>query len=401
MDLCCHYFQKKCLSLRYELANPSWQFPSPLRDVGMVLTMAGGGQECIEPHGTYSRTTGVWLTVVQWNQANTNMERPKFRPQSLRFSTVVSQPLPTIAIDNTNDEMEKPIPLGLPSNLLHQTCCPLHLVCRSHRICLFRCVRRSQRGCTKGSALDALYLARPPSGVGVQTWPLRSPASYDRQHGQPHNGKTNPMPTWRVATTAWIIQTQFQYGKPHRDKDKAMMGRWESPHHWVTSDKDDNDDKRQGWERWRWVIGTRGIIWHAKRRQIGWTGRWGMYLSRWVQSHMRSWNGCSGNFLHTAGVCDTGVLFPMAATCVVRWLAVLLTLHFLERICEFDIVLESLVRSGYLVPMGTNRDRDQLVSAGKPKKTGPDWYQPVRGGYGLVTGPVLNWSWLEPVNNWF
>ena len=36
------------------------------------------------------------------------------------------------------------------------------------------------------------------------------------------------------------------------------------------------------------------------------------------------------------------------------------------------IVLESPVRSGYWAPTGSNRDRDQLVSAGKPKKTGPD-----------------------------
>ena len=45
----------------------------------------------------------------------------------------------------------------------------------------------------------------------------------------------------------------------------------------------------------------------------------------------------------------------------------------------WPLVLESLVRSGYLVPSGPNWDRDQLVPTRKLKITGPDRYKPVRG----------------------
>ena len=44
------------------------------------------------------------------------------------------------------------------------------------------------------------------------------------------------------------------------------------------------------------------------------------------------------------------------------------------------IVFESPVRSGYWVLRDSNRDRDRLVSAWKPQKTGPDHYKPVRVG---------------------
>jgi len=37
-----------------------------------------------------------------------------------------------------------------------------------------------------------------------------------------------------------------------------------------------------------------------------------------------------------------------------------------------QLVLESPVRSGYLVPQGSNRDRDRLGFVPRPKITGPD-----------------------------
>jgi hypothetical protein len=42
-----------------------------------------------------------------------------------------------------------------------------------------------------------------------------------------------------------------------------------------------------------------------------------------------------------------------------------------------DVVLESPVRSGYWALVGSNRDRDWLVLAPKPKLTGPDHDKPV------------------------
>ena len=46
-------------------------------------------------------------------------------------------------------------------------------------------------------------------------------------------------------------------------------------------------------------------------------------------------------------------------------------------IFQLRIVLESLVRSGYLPPNGSNRDWDQLVFSQKPNLTGPNRYKPV------------------------
>jgi len=43
-----------------------------------------------------------------------------------------------------------------------------------------------------------------------------------------------------------------------------------------------------------------------------------------------------------------------------------------------SLVFESLVRSGYWVPSGSNQDQDCLVLAQKPEITGLDWYRPVR-----------------------
>jgi len=37
------------------------------------------------------------------------------------------------------------------------------------------------------------------------------------------------------------------------------------------------------------------------------------------------------------------------------------------------VVFESLVQSGYWVPMGANQDRDRLASSRKPKITRPNW----------------------------
>ena len=65
-----------------------------------------------------------------------------------------------------------------------------------------------------------------------------------------------------------------------------------------------------------------------------------------------------------------------------------------------EIVLESPVWSGYWAPSGSNRDRDRLVFAPKPKLTRPNRYQPVTGRlvYSYITG--FNQLRLQPVNNW-
>jgi hypothetical protein len=61
-------------------------------------------------------------------------------------------------------------------------------------------------------------------------------------------------------------------------------------------------------------------------------------------------------------------------------------------------VLECPVWSSYWAPSGSNRARDWLVFALKPKLTRPNWYQPVTGQlvYGYITS--FNWLQLQPVN---
>ena len=46
--------------------------------------------------------------------------------------------------------------------------------------------------------------------------------------------------------------------------------------------------------------------------------------------------------------------------------------EWLTEVVVLELVLESLVRSGYLVPQGSNRDRDRLGFVPRPKITGPD-----------------------------